>query len=102
MELQALRKEISHFPFICEEYPGLMLKFIPGGTLLIKGQALSPIKYEWSIRHNGNDCILSVSPHLIHSHGDYKVDMVKDHINLTSIKAEDVNLHLVRLKLKAI
>lgn len=99
--MSQLRKELVHSKFSIQEYPNLMMQFLPLGVLNIFGKDPSiPIKHTYTLSHNNTDFCLHTAPLLIEGESDLKVLMMKNHITLVGIKDNTKQIHLSRLKLK--
>lgn len=97
-----LLKELVNTQYTIVEYPSLLLYFLPTGVLQILGaNKQQPIIHRYSLIHNGEDWILSVSPHILNTPSDMKLMIMKNHVTLTSIKDPNEIIHLTRLKVKS-
>lgn len=96
--ISSIKKEICMQEFMVHEYPGIILKFIPDGTLQIFGEdKAKPIKHTYSIFHNGNIFYLETSPSILEEPSKMILKVMKNHITLEGNKEI---LHLSKLKLK--
>ncbi len=101
-----LKKVLCHSDFIVQEFPGILLKFMPEGTLLVTGQGKIPIKHYYELMHTPDNFILKTSPHLLQESFDMVVKYMKNHIILIGVKQDEngeplETLNLTRLKLRA-
>jgi len=87
--------------WVCTEFPGLLFKFIPQGTLQIFGKDKNPIIHQYTIIHDGVDFFLETAPHLFNEPERMLMRFMPNHITLQGINKDENILHLTRLKLKA-
>ena len=105
VSFKQLKKELEYVEYSVKEFPGYILKFLSYGQ--IDGQRGSKFKrqrihYALFQRYtkDGPLIIMTAAPHLLNIPGEAKVELLQNHIIITSMVDPSEKLTLVRLTLK--
>jgi len=101
MHLQEVKKYLQIWEWTIDGFPGQMCKFLPNGVIdLYKGSKWNRQLFKYSLFQRGEDVIMKILPPWHQNHGELKVEVVKNHIRLTSLVDSSDVLTLIRLVIK--
>ena len=105
--LRSFLKELIISEYLVQEYPHVLLKFLPAGVLHIIGQIKQPIIHKYTVSHNHtkNTFTMTISPSVMNIPGTMVAVMMKNHVTLYSDAKDDQGnpvetLHLSKIRLK--
>ncbi len=100
MILLDVKKYLEIFDWGIKEFPGYILNFMSGVIDVKIGDKTHRQRIEYSLLQRGDSCYMTTSPHLLNTPGELKIDMIKNHIKLTSVTNSDDSITLIREVLK--
>ena len=95
-----LKKELEISEFGIVEFPGYSLHFIQGQIALKQAGSLHKLRYNYHLLQRGEFCYMEIVPQFLNTSGEMKVEFIKNHITLTSVKNPDEKITLVREQIK--
>lgn len=100
MILLALRRYLERTEWGINELPGYSLKFMEGHISVERAGTNHKQKIMYSLLQRGDHCYMTTSPQVLPIPGEIKLDMIKNHIKLTSTIKPEVSYTLIREQLK--
>lgn len=99
MILLDVKKQLEITEWGISEYPGYIVKFMGGQISIKRSGTDAKQRLNYSLLQRGTDVIMSAAPHLLDTPGELKVEMIKNHIKLTSTTNSDDHITLIKEKL---
>lgn len=95
--LTDIHRELQRGEYGCIQYPHVILKFLPSGTLQVFGEQKFPIVHKYTLVHRDDIWIMTTSPHLMNEPAEMRMELMKNHMTLFSNVNDEV-LHFNKTK----
>jgi len=100
MGLRQLSRELMMSEYTVAEYPGLVLKFLHGGILQVKGKESTPRIYRYTLAHTEGVYRMTTAPHLLNEPCTMDMKIMKNHMTLSNTDGTEI-IHLNKIKICA-
>lgn len=94
-----LKRQLEINEYGIAELPGYTLKFMSGQISVKRSGIDAKQRIDYSLLQRGDSCYMTTSPHLLNTPGELKVEIIKNHIKLTSTIDQTDHITLIKEKL---